>query len=132
MSIDIIGNFLTVIRNAIARSKPSVTTSYSRLRYDLALVLQEEGFIGAIEVLNDHDVVKKQIKIVLKYVDNESVIHEITRISKPSRRVYAGIRSIKPVIGGLGISVLSTNKGLLTDKIAKKVCAGGEIICTVW
>lgn len=132
MSIDIIGNFLTVIRNAISRSKPSVTTSYSRLRYDLALVLQEEGFIGAIEVLNDHDVVKKQIKIVLKYVDNESVIHEITRISKPSRRVYAGIGNIKPVIGGLGISVLSTNKGLITDKTAKKVRTGGEIICTVW
>lgn len=132
MSIDIIGNFLTVIRNAIARSKPSVTTSYSRLRYDLALVLQEEGFIGAIEVLNDHDIVKKQIKIVLKYVDNESVIHEITRISKPSRRVYAGSENIKPVIGGLGVSVLSTNKGLITDKTARKVRAGGEIICTVW
>src|SRR3989339_924599 len=130
MSIDIIGNFLTVIRNAITRSKPSVTTSYSKLKYDLALVLQEEGFIGAIEVLNDHDVVKKQIKIVLKYVDNESVIHEITRISKPSRRVYAGIGNIKPVIGGLGVSVLSTNKGLITDKTAKKMRVGGEIICT--
>jgi len=132
MSIDIIGNFLTVIRNAIARSKPSVTTSYSKLKHELALVLQEEGFVGAIEVLNEQDIVKKQIKIVLKYVDNESVIHEITRVSKPSRRVYAGTGNIKPVIGGLGISVLTTNKGLITDKTAKKVRAGGEIICTVW
>jgi len=132
MSIDIIGNFLTVIRNAIARSKPSVTTTYSRLKYDLALVLQEEGFIGAIEILNDHDIVKKQIKIVLKYVDNESVIHEITRISKPSLRVYSGSQGVKPVIGGLGVSILSTNKGLITDKTAKKIHAGGEIVCTVW
>lgn len=132
MSIDIIGNFLTVIRNAIARSKPSVTTSYSKLKHELALVLQEEGFVGAIEVLNEQDIVKKEIKIVLKYVDNESVIHEITRVSKPSRRVYASTGNIKPVIGGLGISVLTTNKGLITDKTAKKVRAGGEIICTVW
>jgi len=132
MSIDIIGNFLTVIRNAIMRSKPFVTSSYSKLKYDLAVVLQEEGFVGGIEILNDQDIVKKQIKIVLKYVNNESVIHEITRISKPSRRMYAGIGNIKPVIGGLGISVLSTNKGLITDKTAKKIHVGGEIICTVW
>mgnify|MGYP000095954330 CR=1 FL=1 len=132
MSIDIIGNFLTVIRNGIMRSKASVSTSYSNLRYELALILQEEGFISGIEVLNENDVVNKQIKIFLKYVNNESVIHEITRVSKPSRRVYAATTEIKPVIGGLGISVLTTNKGLLTDKTAKKLRVGGEIICTVW
>jgi len=132
MSIDILGNFLTVIRNGIARSKSSVTTSYSKLRYELALILQEEGFISGIEVLNENDVVNKQLKVFLKYVNNESVIHEITRVSKPSRRIYAGIGDIKPVIGGLGVSILTTNKGLLTDKTAKKMRVGGEIICTVW
>ena len=132
MSIDIIGNFLTVIRNGILRSKSSVVTSYSSMKYELALILQQEGFINGIEVLNENDVVKKQIKIVLKYVNNESVIHEITRVSKPSRRIYAGIGDMKPVIGGLGVSVLTTNKGLLTDKTAKKMRVGGEIICTVW
>jgi len=132
MSIDIIGNFLTVIRNAVVRSKPFVVAPYSKLKYELALVLQEEGFVHAIEILNDQNIVKKQIKIILKYVDNESVIHEITRISKPSRRTYVGVGNIKPVIGGLGISVLSTSKGLITDKTAKKIHVGGEIICTVW
>jgi small subunit ribosomal protein S8 len=132
MSIDIIGNFLTVIRNGIMRSKSSVVTSYSNMKHELALILQQEGFINAIEILHENDVVKKQIKIVLKYVNNESVIHEITRVSKPSRRIYAGIGDMKPVIGGLGVSVLTTNKGLLTDKTAKKMRVGGEIICTVW
>jgi len=132
MSIDIIGNFLTVIRNGIMRSKASVSTSYSSLRYELALILQEEGFIAGIEILNENDVVNKQIKIFLKYVNNESVIHEITRVSKPSRRIYAGSADVKPVIGGLGVSILTTNKGLLTDKTAKKMRVGGEIICTVW
>ena len=132
MSIDIIGNFLTIIRNGIMRSKSSVVTSYSSMKYELALILQQEGFINGIEILHENDVVKKQIKIVLKYVNNESVIHEITRVSKPSRRIYAGIGDMKPVIGGLGVSVLTTNKGLLTDKTAKKMRVGGEIICTVW
>lgn len=132
MSIDILGNFLTTIRNGIARSKPFVVAPYSKLKYDLALILQEEGFISGIEVAHENDVVNKQLKIFLKYVNNESVIHEITRVSKPSRRIYAGIGNIKPVIGGLGVSVLTTNKGLLTDKTAKKMRVGGEIICTVW
>ena len=132
MSIDILGNFLTIIRNGIARSKSSVTAPYSSLKYELALVLLEEGFISGVEVAHENDIVNKQLKIFLKYVNNESVIHEITRVSKPSRRVYAGVGNMKPVIGGLGVSVLTTNKGLLTDKTAKKLHIGGEIICTVW
>jgi len=132
MSIDILGNCLTIIRNGIARSKASVSMPYSKLKYELALILQEEGFVSGVEVLHENDVVKKELKVVLKYVNNESVIHEITRVSKPSRRIYAGIGNMKPVIGGLGISVLTTNKGLLTDKTAKKMRVGGEIICTVW
>ena len=70
MSIDILGNFLTIIRNGISRSKDSVTTSYSKMKYDLALVLQEEGFIIGIEVCNEDDVVNKQLKIFLKYVNS--------------------------------------------------------------
>lgn len=132
MSIDILGNFLTIIRNGISRSKSSVVAPYSSLKYELAVILQEEGFIQGFEVLHENDIVNKQLKIFLKYVNNESVIHEITRVSKPSRRIYAGVGSIKPVIGGLGVSVLTTNKGLLTDKTAKKMRVGGEIICTVW
>ncbi len=132
MSIDILGNFLTIIRNGITRSKPFVDVPYSNLKHELASILLEEGFINGVEVIHADDVVNKGLRILLKYVNNESVIHEITRISKPSRRIYAGVRSMKPVIGGMGISVLTTNKGLLTDKTAKKMRVGGEIICTVW
>lgn len=132
MSIDILGNFLTTIRNGIARSKSSVSVPYSKLKHELASLLKDEGFITQFEILHENDVVKKELKLVLKYVNNESVIHEITRVSKPSRRIYAGVGTIKPVIGGMGISVLTTNKGLLTDKTAKAMRVGGEIICTVW
>lgn len=132
MSIDILGNFLTTIRNGIARSKSSVSVPYSKLKHELASLLKDEGFITQFEILHENDVVKKELKLVLKYVNNESVIHEITRVSKPSRRIYAGVGTIKPVIGGMGISVLTTNKGLLTDKTAKTMRVGGEIICTVW
>ena len=69
---------------------------------------------------------------MLKFVDGESVIHEITRISKPSRRVYTSMHAVKPVIGGLGISILSTNKGIISHKKAKELNVGGEVICTVW
>lgn len=132
MSIDILGNFLTIVRNGISRSKASVSVPFSKMKYELAKVLHEEGFINGFEVLHENDVVKKELKVFLKYVNNESVIHEITRVSKPSRRIYAGAGNIKPVIGGMGVSILTTNKGLLTDKTAKKMCVGGEIICTVW
>ena len=132
MSIDTIGNFLTIIRNGIMRSKPFVTAPYSTVRVELLNILQEEGFVAGMEVIDDGNVVNKEIKIILKYVDGESVIHEITRISKPSRRVYARLKNMKPVIGGLGVSILTTNQGFLTDKTAKKLNVGGEIICTVW
>lgn len=130
MSVDVIGNFLTIIRNGIMRSKPFVEDSFSNLKLQLVKILQEEGYISSFEILGEG--VQKKIKVVLKYVGGESVIHEITRVSKPSRRVYSGFDKIKPVIGGLGVSILTTNKGLLTDKVAKQMSVGGEVICTVW
>lgn len=130
MSKDVIADFLTVIRNGVARSKFSVTTHYSGIRYELARILKEEGFIT--DVLLEEQGGHKQITVVLKYVGGESVIHEVKRISKPSCRVYMDIDKIKPVIGGLGISILTTSKGLMTDKAAKSQRVGGELICTVW
>lgn len=132
MSIDSIGNFLTIIRNGIMASKPSVAAPFSKIRLEIARILKEEGFIKDFSIENADSVAKKSIKIMLKYVDGESVIHDITRVSKPSRRNYAGINSVKPVIGGLGISILSTNKGIVSNRQAKKLLVGGEIICTVW
>ena len=130
MSKDVIADFLTIVRNGIVRSKFSVETSYSKLRYEIAQILKEEGFVS--DVLLEEQAEQKNIKIVLKYVDGESVIHEITRISKPSRRVYTGVDHVKPVISGLGVSILTTSKGVMTDRVAKKHRVGGELICTIW
>lgn len=130
MSVDSIGNFLTIIRNAVKISKPSVTAPYSRMNNAIAQILKNEGFVRAVEPVDEDG--KKCIKIDLKYVGSESAIHELTRVSKLSRRFYTGMDEIKPVIGGLGLSILTTNRGVISHKDAKKLGVGGEIICTVW
>lgn len=131
MSKDMIGDFLTVIRNGIMASKPSVHVPYSKLKHQIADLLKEEGFVRDAVVEGD-SVATRRIKVMLKYVDGESVIHEIDRKSTPGLRKYTGSRTIKPVIGGLGISVLTTSKGIMTNKKAKALGVGGELICTVW
>ena len=128
MSKDVIANFLTIVRNGIARSKSYVTSDYSSFRYEIAKILKQEGYITDVLVVDQEN--QKKLKIVLKYVEGESVIHEIKRISKPSRRIYRSVDAIKPVIGGLNI--LTTSKGIMTDKTAEKQRVGGELICTVW
>jgi len=130
MSMDTIGDFLTIIRNGIQISKPFVMVPYSKMNKAILDILLSEGFIRfAQEVEQDN---KKQLKIGLKYIDGESAIHELKRVSKLSRRNYSGVSDIKPVIGGLGVSILSTNRGVITHKNAKKLGVGGEVICTVW
>lgn len=137
MSLDAIGDFLTIIRNGLMRSKLSVAAPYSRIREAIAQILKEEGFIRDYVVLDDVPS-KKEIKVLLKYVDGESVIHEIQRVSKPGRRRYAkitkarGFRRLMPVIGGLGLSILTTSRGVLSHKKAKELGVGGEVVCTVW
>lgn len=130
MSIDAIGNFLTIIRNGIATSKPFVVVPHSNMREQIAHLLLSEGFLRDVQVTEEQD--KKKLKVYLKYVDGESVIHEIKRVSTPGRRMYTSVKTIKPVIGGLGVTILSTNKGIITHKQARTMLAGGEIICTVW
>lgn len=131
MSIDAIGDFLTIIRNGLMVSKPFVVAPYSKMRLEVARILKEEGFVKEYAVQEDESS-RKSIKIMLKYVDGESAIHEINRVSKPSRRYYTSIQSVKPVIGGLGISILTTNKGVVSNRQAQKLKVGGEVICTVW
>jgi small subunit ribosomal protein S8 len=130
MSVDTIGDFLTIIRNGLRASKPSVLAPYSRLKEQIADILKAEGFIRdyKTEEVDGH----KQIKVVLKYSAGESAIHAIKRISTPGRRVYAGHKTIKPVIGGLGISIVTTSKGVMTDRQAREQALGGEVICTIW
>ena len=132
MSVDSIADFITIIRNGIMVSKPVVAAPYSKMRHSIAQILKDEGFIHDFAIINADSVAIKSLKVVLKYVDGESVIHKIQRISTPGRRVYVGNKNIKPVIGQLGISILTTNRGLIVNKQAKKLNVGGEVLCTVW
>ena len=132
MSVDSIANFITIIRNGIMVSKPVVVAPYSKMREAIAQILKDEGFIHDFAIMNADSAATKSLKVLLKYVDGESAIHEIKRVSTPGRRVYAGSSDVKPVIGQLGISILTTNRGLTVSRQAKKLNVGGEIICTVW
>lgn len=131
MSIDTISDFLTIIRNGIMVSKPSVVAPHSKTKLAVANILKDEGFIRNCEVI-ENESGKKVLKISLKYVNGESVIHELTRKSTPGLRRYSGVDGFEPVIGGLGLSIISTSKGILTHKKAKELNVGGEVICTVW
>lgn len=128
--MDVIGDFLTIIRNGIAVSRLSVTVPYSKLKNSIVDILKNEGFVKDFTV--EGSGTKKSLRIFLKYVDGESVIHEISRVSKPGRRTYRGFNDLKPVVGGLGVSILTTSHGVLTNKQAKARSVGGEVICTVW
>ncbi len=134
MSIDTIGNFLTILRNRIMASRPYCVASYSKMNEEIARILKQEGFVNDVQVVQNAETSKKSLKIVFKYVNGESVLHEITRVSKPSRRMYTKVKNLKPVINGLGIVILSTNRGIMTDKQAKETSlrVGGEVLCTVW
>lgn len=130
MSVDTIGDFLTILRNGIMASKHEIVVPYSNFKYEIAKILKEEGFINdyIVIVQDDH----KKLKIFLRYVNGESAIHEITRVSRPGRRLYENSSNLKSVIGGLGISILTTSRGIMTNKKAKELSLGGEVICTVW
>ena len=112
-------------------SKRYVIMPYSKQKEGIAKVLKDEGFIRSFEKINDENN-KSSLKIFLKYVNGESVIHELTRISKPSRRHYEGVSRMTSVIGGLGVSILTTNLGLITDRKARELRVGGEVICHIW
>ncbi|MCK4651346.1 30S ribosomal protein S8 [Candidatus Babeliales bacterium] len=131
MSVDVVGDFLTIIRNAIKVYKRSVVAPNSKLKEGIAKVLKEEGFIRDFKV-NEDEVGKKFLTVYLKYIKGSPSINEIVRISKPSRRCYERLNKITPVVGGLGISILSTSSGVMTDRQSKKLSVGGEVICHVW
>ena len=128
---DPIADMLTRIRNALVARHNSVGVPSSRIKTDIAKVLQEEGYIANYSVLGEG--IKKQIKIELKYTpDGESVIKKIERVSRPGRRVYMKKDEIPRIRGGLGISILSTPKGVISGTQARRIGVGGELICTVW
>jgi len=128
---DPLGDMLTRIRNATGRRKSTVTTPASKLRARVLDVLQAEGYIrGYSEV--DYDNGKSEINIELKYYEGAPVIREIARVSKPGRRVYVSVKSIPQVANGLGISILSTPKGVMADHEAREQNVGGEVLCRIF
>lgn len=131
MMTDPIADMLTRVRNANDAKHSSVDIPASNIKKQLAQILLDEGFIKGFDVLDD----EKQgiIRVDLKYgAQNEKVISGIKRISKPGLRVYVKGNEVPRVLGGLGIAVVSTSKGIMTDKMARKEGIGGEIICYVW
>ncbi|HSH27444.1 MAG TPA: 30S ribosomal protein S8 [Wenzhouxiangella sp.] len=128
---DPLGDMLTRIRNAQMRRKTKVTTPASKLRRRVLDVLQSEGFIrGYAEV--EYEDGKSEFEIELKYFDGEPVIHQIQRVSKPGRRVYTAVNTMPVVYNGLGVSILSTSKGVMSDSDARDQNVGGEVLCTVF
>ena len=128
---DPLGDMLTRIRNAQMREKSSVVTPASRLRANVLEVLQSEGFIRGYSQA-EYAAGKSEITIELKYFDGEPVIREIKRISKPGRRVYSSVKNIPTVSNGLGVSILSTPKGVMSDSRAREENVGGEVLCQIF
>jgi small subunit ribosomal protein S8 len=129
---DPIADMLTRIRNANAARHNTVDIPSSRVKVDIASILVREGYVKGYEILEDG--VKKTMRITLKYgrTKNEKVIAGVKRISKPGLRVYANSEDIPRVLGGLGCAIVSTNKGIITDKEARTLGVGGEVIAFVW
>lgn len=128
---DPIGDMLTRIRNGLMRGKGKVSTPASNLRASVLDVLESEGYIRGY-TRTDHDNGKADLEIELKYFDDAPVIREITRISKPGRRVYSSVKSLPRVANGLGISILSTPKGVMADHDARDQNVGGEVLCQIF
>ena len=128
---DPLGDMLTRIRNAYGRKKDKVSTPASRLRARVLDVLKSEGYIRDYSQV-DYDNGKSEIEIELKYYEGAPVIREISRISKPGRRVYASVKALPRINNGLGVAILSTPKGVMADHDAREQNVGGEILCTVF
>ena len=128
---DPIADMLTRIRNGLIARHDSVTMPASNMKKAIAKIMLDEGYIKSVDFVDDG--LQGQIKIVLKYVQGkESVIKGLKRISKPGLRVYARSTEIPKVLGGLGIAIISTSKGVMTDKEARNAGVGGEVLAYIW
>jgi len=129
MTIDPIADMLTRIRNASLVRKAEVLVPYSKIKFAIAKILEKEKYVTNVEEV---DAPEKSIKVSLLYENKKPVISSIQRVSKVGHRVYVGSKEIRPVLNGYGIAILSTSKGLMTNKDARKSGLGGEIICEVY
>ena len=128
---DPISDMLTRIRNAILRDKDVTRMPFSKYKMNILNVLQNEGFIKNYEMIEEEG--KKNILVYLKYAANGNpVLNKLIRVSKPSCRQYVGADEVKPILNGIGISILSTSKGVLSDKQCREQNVGGEIICEIY
>ena len=127
---DSIADMLTRIRNAQTARHESVTLETSIMKKSIAQILLDEGYISAFEEVDAGK--NKNLVISLKYVNKSKVITGLKRISKPGRRIYAGAQDLPKVLGGLGIVIVSTSKGVMTDKNARKLGIGGEVLAYIW
>jgi small subunit ribosomal protein S8 len=128
---DPVADMLTRVRNALHARHAQVDIPHSRLKAQIAEILQREGYVDDVEILPKG--VQSAIRIKLKYTaERKSTIAGLRRISKPGLRVYSGRKQIPPVQGGLGISIVSTSKGVMTDREARRSGVGGEVLCQVW
>jgi small subunit ribosomal protein S8 len=131
MMTDPIADMLTRIRNAVRVERPHVVMPLSKVKRGLAEVLKREGYIWGWEEVEDQPAA--QLKIELKYGPNgERVIRHIRRVSKPGRRVYRRATGLRPVLNGLGISIISTSRGVISDREARQRNLGGEVLCELW
>ena len=128
---DPVGDLITRIRNASMRNKSRVSSPSSKLRVNLLDVLKSEGYIRGYSTV-EHKDGRNEVEIELKYFDGAPVIREIARVSKPGRRVYVAVKNLPRVNNGLGISILSTPKGVMSDAQARTANVGGEVLCTVF
>lgn len=130
MSInDPIGDFLTRIRNGQSARKKFITSPSSKQRESVAAVLKDEGYISEFSVSSDGQ--KKTITVVLKYFQGRPVIERLDRVSKPSLRVYKASDELPRVLAGLGVAIISTSKGIVSDRTARAAGQGGEVVCIV-
>lgn len=128
--MDPIADFLTQIRNAYLAKKLTLSTPKSNFKLELAKLLSDQGYLGGVEI--EGDVPKQKLNLTLVYRNKLPMITHIKRISKPSVRHYAKADALPRALSGRGLTVVSTSKGLMTDRKARKASIGGEIICQVW
>jgi small subunit ribosomal protein S8 len=128
---DPVGDLITRIRNAQMRSKPKVSSPGSKLRERVLEVLKNEGYIRGFATV-EHAGGRSELEIELKYFDGEPVIREISRVSKPGRRVYVSVKNLPRINNGLGVAIVSTPKGVMADHDARDANVGGEILFTVF
>ncbi len=128
--MDPISDMLIRIKNAQAVLHPTVEIPFSNFKYELAKILAKNGFIGTVEKKGRKT--KKYIEIALKYKEGIRAISGLRKVSKPGQRIYTNFKKIRKVKGGYGMAIISTPKGLMTDREAKKQKLGGEIVCEIW